>query len=100
MQAAIGDYQNMINQLHQAMQARLAQQQQNQPQRAPRHEPPIITAENIIANNDNNSMRTLTNFTTQEFVHVYAMIDNILKEGMHSNSLLTPQTRFLLILAW
>ena len=82
------------------MQARLAQQQQNKQKLSPRHKPTIITAENIIANNDNNSMRTLTNFTTQEFVHVYAMIDNILKEGMHSDSLLTPQTRFLLTLTW
>ena len=99
MQAAIGAYRAMMDQIQQEIQARLPQPQ-NQAQRPPRHDPLIITAENIIANNDNNSMKTLTNFTTQEFVHVYGMVEQVIKEGMHSDSLLTPQTRFLLTLTW
>ena len=89
----------MMDQIQPEIQTRL-QQPQNQAQRPPRHDPLIITAENIIANNDNNSMKTLTNFTTQEFVHVYGMVEQVIKEGMHSDSLLTPQTRFLLTLTW
>ena len=99
MQNALNDYQNMVNQLVQQMNARQAQVQQNQ-QQTPRHTPLNITAERFINDRDDANMKMLTNFTVPEFIHLYGFVDKALKEGSHSNALVSPQTRFLLTLTW
>lgn len=98
MQDAFDDYQRMSDQRAQDIQDRI--DQNHEEERPPRHEPMTITAEAIIAANDERKMKMLTNFTINEFQVVYNVVDQVLKERAHKDTIASPQTRFLLTLTW
>lgn len=98
MQDAFDDYQRMADQRERDIHERIDQNQEEN--HAPRHAPMTITAEAIIAANDERKMKLLTNFTINEFQAVYNVVDQVLKERAHKDALASPQTRFLLTLTW
>lgn len=61
---------------------------------------PKICAEDIISRNADNEMKMLTNFTVSEFEELFNEVDEIIRERVHADSLLTPKTKFLLALVW
>ena len=60
----------------------------------------IISAEEIIENNDNAKMNLLTNFNVEEFKDLYQCVQPALESRMHRDAQLTGKTKFLLALCF
>ena len=58
----------------------------------------IISAEEIIENNDNAKMNLLTNFNVEEFKDLYQCVQPALESRMHRDVQLAGKTKFLLAL--
>ena len=94
----IAHYQTMAE----SIAALSTQGQPNQPIAAavPKHPKPAVTAEILIEQQDDNTMKLFTNFTISEFNFLFSIVAVEMEKGVHATAALTPKTRLLITLAW
>lgn len=59
-----------------------------------------IIAESLISNRDDANMKLLTNFRVDEFLNIYNDVCPVLEEGVHKDSIISPQTKLLMMLCY
>lgn len=59
-----------------------------------------IMAESFISQKDDVSMKLFTNFTVDEFLELYENVHEIMELRHHSDSMLSPQSKFLMTLCF
>ena len=99
MQEAVDFYQVLANIIQQGIENMRQRQQQNQPDR-PQHTPLTLTAEKLINEGDEATMKLFTNFTIAEFQNIFNLVSSDLKKGVHKDAVVSPMTRLLLALVW
>lgn len=60
----------------------------------------LISADEIIDQDDEDKMHLLTNFTIEEFEELFNTIAPILETRVHKDALISPRSKLLLTLCW
>ena len=99
MEQAVDYYNDLADIIQQGID-NLRQRQQAQQPRRPPHPPLTITAEKLIAERKEDTVKLFTNFTIEQFEHIYSLVSEALAEGTHKDAMVTPKTKLLLTLLW